>query len=133
MKPPKSENDNPYLAYADTNGDLKKFTDYLLSKKGRAVELYIGDQCETLNFDEVSVPKNCSIFGIILDVLDRVLILDCFYVDRNTKQLRSGNEIVINTFQIRAMTDLHQNGSLGDVFLSVEDADKIRKLCGIIK
>lgn len=125
----KLEIDNPYEAYtAQSNDNLKKFSDVLLSKKGKILELYIGDQSETLNFDDYSVPKNCSIFGKLIEVLDRFVILDCFYMDPITKQLRNDNRVFINTFQIRAMTEVDGIGSLQDVFLSVDDAKRVRNL-----
>jgi hypothetical protein len=119
--------DNPYDLYNSNGDNLRKFTDDLISKKGKILEIYIGDQCETLNFEDYSVPQNCSIFGKLIDVLDRVILLDCFYVD-SKKQLRTGNIVYINTFQIRAMSEVNGEGSLGDVFLHVNDAGRIRKL-----
>ena|ERR1019366_895381 len=126
----KPQSDNPYEAFSMNNGDnLRKFSDELLNKfKGKILEIYIGDQCETLNFEEYSVPKNCSIFGKLIDVLDRYLILECYYIDPRSKLLRSDLTVYINTFQIRAMTELDGKGSLDDIFTSATDADKIRKL-----
>lgn len=124
--------DNPYDAYNATNGNgdnLRKFSDELLQKyKGKVLELYIGDQCETLNFDEFSVPQNCSIFGKLIDVLDRFIILDCYFIEPKTRQLKTGNHIYINAFQIRAMSEVNGRGSLGDIFLHVNDAKTVRKL-----
>ena len=120
---------NPYDAYSATGSDnLRKFSDELIAKKGKIIEIYIGDQSETLNFDEFSVPKNCSIFGRLIDVLDRFVILDCFYIDQATKQLRTDNRVFINTFQIRAMTEVNGVGSLQDIFLGVDAAKKVRSL-----
>ena len=128
----KTQSDNPYEVFSATNdnGDnLRKFSDELLNKfKGKILELYIGDQCETLNFEEYSVPKNCSIFGKLIDVLDRYLILECYYIDSRSKGLRSDLTVYINTFQIRAMTELDGKGSLDDIFTSATDADRIRRL-----
>lgn len=126
----KLQSDNPYEAYNSSNGtELPKISDILTKKyTGKVLELYIGDQYETLNFDDYSTPKNCSIFGTLIDVLDRFVIFDCFYMDQKTKELRSGNKIFINFFQIRAFTEVNGKGSLGDIFLSVDDAKEIRKL-----
>ena len=131
-KPDKPAPDNPFEAYNSANGNgdnLRKFSDELLIKyKGKVLELYIGDQCETLNFEDFSVPQNCSILGNLIDVLDRFIILDCYYVDAKTKQLKTGNNVYINAFQIRAMTEVNDKGSLGDIFLHVNDSKLIRKL-----
>jgi hypothetical protein len=121
--------ENPFEAYSVLDGDLRKFSDELLIKfKDKILEIYIGDQSETINYDDYSVPKNCSIFGKLIDVLDRFVIFDCFYMDSRTKTLKSDNRIYINLFQIRAMTEVNGKGSLGDIFLSVDDAKVVRKL-----
>lgn len=126
----KPQTDNPYEAYNSANGsELRKFSDELLTKfKGKILEIYIGDQSETINYDDYSVPKNCSIFGKLVDVLDRFVIFDCYYIDQRTNELKSGNKIYINAFQIRAMTEVDGHGSLADIFLSVDAAKVIRRL-----
>lgn len=121
-------NDNPFEAYNQNGDNLRKFSDELLTKfKGKIIEIYIGDQAETLNFDDYSVPQNCSIFGKLVDVLDRFVILECFYVDTKSKQVKIANKTYVNLFQIRAMTEVNGEGSLGDVFLHVNDAKTVRK------
>lgn len=121
--------ENPFESYNVLSGDLRKFSDELLTKfKGKVLEIYIGDQSETINYDDYSVPKNCSIFGKLVDVLDRFVIFNCYYMDQKTKTLKTDNLIYINLFQIRAMTEVNGKGSLGDVFLSVDAAKVVRKL-----
>lgn len=129
-KQDQSSQDNPFEAYGVANGDgLRKISDILLKQyKGKILEIYIGDQIETLNFDDYSVPQNCSIYGKLIDVLDRFIILDCYYIDSQTKKLKSGNHLFLNAFQIRAFTEINGIGSLSDVFLHSKDALKIRKL-----
>lgn len=123
---------NPFEVFnlpQNGNSELRKFSDELLTKfKGKILEIYIGDQSETINYDEVSVPKNCSIFGKLIDVLDRMVVLQCYYIDPISKQIKSDDCVYINSFQIRAMTEIDGSGSLGDIFLSVNAATKIRKL-----
>lgn len=112
---------------------LKKFSDELLLKfKGKIVELYIGDQYESLEFEGYSMPQNCIIYGRIIEVLDRFIVLDCFYVD-NRNEVRNNNIVYINAFQIRAMTELNSQGSLADIFLSTRDGERIRKFALMIK
>lgn len=128
-----SDQNNPVDVFGNPQNSntnvLRSFSDELITKfKGKIVELYIGDQYETLNFEDFSMPQNCTIYGRLIDLLDRFVILDCFYVDPATKQVKSGNQIYINTFQIRAMTEVNGRGSLNDIFLSTSDAIKVRKL-----
>jgi hypothetical protein len=124
------QSDNPYEAYAPkANEDgVKKFSDELLYKlKGKLLELYIGDQAETITYEEYSVPQNCIIYGKLVDIFDRFVVLDCYFVDGRTKQVANGNIVYINSFQIRAMTELNANGSLNDIFLDAKSSEKIRK------
>lgn len=109
--------------------DLKKFTDLLIEKyKNSIVEIYIGDQFSSLNYEDHSIQQNATIFGRLIDILDRFLILDCFYVDPRSGEVRSGNLVLVNSFQIRAMTDINEdNGSLDDVFLNARSVVKIKK------
>jgi hypothetical protein len=120
--------DNPVDAFsANQPSTLRSFSDELLQKfHGKVCEFYIGDQAETISLEETSIPQNCVIFGRLVDVLDRFIIIDCYYVDGSGK-VKSGNLVYLNTFQIRVMSELDGNGSLNDVFLSCRSADKVRK------
>jgi hypothetical protein len=117
-----------YAAQPQLNSDgLKRISDVMLEKyKNKILELYIGDQSETQNFDDYSTPQNCIIYGKLVDVLDRFIQLECFYVKNN--EVHSDHCVFINFFQIRAMTELNGKGALHDIFLSSKSSDKIRKL-----
>jgi hypothetical protein len=120
--------DNPFDFGPDKKNELRLFSDELLNKfKGKMVEIYIGDQASTLNFDDHSIPENCTIFGKLVDVLDRFIILECLYIDKKTGNVKTGNSVYVNAFQIRAMTELDTFGSLYDIFLNARDAHHIRK------
>jgi len=124
-KPPA---DNPFDAYNQANGGLRKFSDELIENfVGKLVEIYIGDQCETLTFEDYSVPQNCIIYGKLIEVMDRFLVLDCYYVDKKTNEVKSGNICYLNSFQVRAMTALNGNGTLNDIFLNAKSSEKVRK------
>lgn len=120
--------DNPFEAFSQNgNGSLRLFSDELIHKfKGKFLELYIGDQAESVEWVDHSIPYNSSIFGKLVDVLDRFIILECLYV--RDGELKTGNLIYINTFQIRAMSEINSSGSLKDIFLHVKDADTVRDL-----
>jgi hypothetical protein len=118
---------NPFEMFGeDKKPEMKLFSDELSRLKGKCLELYIGDQCETMNYDEISVPQNSSIFGTLVDVFDRFIILQCLFI-RNG-EIKTGNKIYINAFQIRAMTVLDGTGSLKDIFLNAKDAESIRNI-----
>lgn len=128
-------NDNFDPLYSPQPQDgLRKFSDELINKfKGKLIEIYIGDQYESLNFEDFSQQQNATIFGRLVDVLDRFLILSCYYVDKRTNRLKSGNLVYVNTFQIKTMTEVGDDGSLEDIFLSSKDVSKVRKLLELEK
>lgn len=124
----KQDNYNPFDLFSSNKSDLvRTFSEELLSLRGKILELYIGDEAESLNYDEGSTRQNSSIFGELIDVLDRFIIMDCLYID-NDGNIKRGNKIYINTFQIRAMTVLDGHGSLRHISLNVRDAAKIRDM-----
>ena len=124
----KEDNFDPLYA-PQLNGDgLRKFSDELAKYKGKIIEVYIGDQTETIELDSYSTPVNCSIYGRLVEVLDRFIVLNCYYFDHKNKVLKNNNTIYINSFQIRAWTVIDGAGSLQDIFLSATDAKKIRNL-----
>ena len=107
--------------------EVKSFQDHLIDLKGKLLELFIGEQAETLNYDDYSVVSNSSTFGRLVDVFDRFVVLECLYLDDNNN-IKYGNKVYINAFQIRAMTLLNKQGSLQDIFISNRKASTIRKM-----
>jgi hypothetical protein len=128
MANPPDNFDPLYASQPQLNSDgLKRISDVMLNKyKGKIMEFYIGDQSENQEFDQVSVPQNAIIYGKLIDVLDRFILVECFYV--RDGQVRSDHEVLINFFQIRVMTELNGKGALHDIFLSSKSSDKVRKL-----
>lgn len=125
----KTDPNNPYEVFSEQkNGHLKSFTDELMKMKGEICELYIGDKGEEVKYDDYSVPYNCSVFGKIVDVLDRFIIIECLYLDKNTREVKTGNKIYLNSFQIRAFTLLDNKGTLQDIFMNCRDANTMRKM-----
>ena len=122
------DNFDPINAPILNSDGLRRFTDELIDKfKGKMIEIYIGDQSETLDYADNSQHQNATIFGRVVDVMDRFVILDCLYVDKRTGDVSHGNLAYINLFQIRAMNEVNDKGSLNDIFLNAKDVVKIRK------
>lgn len=124
---------NPFEAFTvdsenSKSEPIKSFTDELLKMKGEFIEIFIGESAEQISLDQFSVPYISSIMGKLVDVIDRFLILDCLYVDKSTKELKTGNRIWLNTFQIRVFGKLDSIGSIKECFLHSKDAEHIRKL-----
>lgn len=119
---------NPFELFGEDNEKtVKPFHDELLSLKGSILDLYIGDEAISMTYDECSVRQNSSIFGKLLEVLDRFIIIHCLYLD-GSGHIQFGNKVYINAFQIRAMTVLDGKGSLQDISMNVRDANRIRKI-----
>jgi hypothetical protein len=122
-------NDNQVDAFGNTVpiSELPKFTDDLLALKGKIVECYIGDQGESIEFNDFSIPVNCVIIGRLCEVMDRAIQLDCYFIDQRTGALTSGHLVWINSFQLRVMTELNGVGRLNDIFLNSKSSEKVRK------
>jgi hypothetical protein len=119
-----------YAPQANGNGasdGLRKITDVLKGMIGQYVELYIGDQWETVEMDDHSRPQNSTIFGKLVEILDRFIVIDCFYIHKRTGELSVGNLVFINSFQIRAFSAVDDGGSLDDIFLSSSHITKVKK------
>jgi hypothetical protein len=126
-KPKQSDNPIDAFSSAAQPSSLKSFSDELLTKfKGKVLEFYIGDQAENISWEEYSIPMNSVIIGKLIEVLDRFITIQCYYIDKSGKT-KSDLIVYINAFQIRAMSELDGNGSLNDVFLGCKNAEKIRK------
>ena len=128
----KNDTGNPFEVFNVPDSEkksetLKSFTDELLNMKGELLEFFIGETSENLEFSEYSIPNISSIFGKLVEVYDRFILVDCLYIDKITKKLCTGNRIFINSFQLRCLTRL-ESGSLKDIFLNASDAAHVRKL-----
>lgn len=108
--------------------NYRTILDVLDGMRGQYVELYIGELYEDIKYEEVSRPQISTIYGKIIETLDRFLVLDCFYVDQRTQEIKKGHICYINAFQIRTFTTVDDGGSLDDIFLSAKHVGKIKKI-----
>lgn len=125
------DNFDPLYAPQTPSTSVKTYRnilDVLDQMRGQYIELYIGETYENIEYEEVSRPQISTIFGKVIECLDRFLVLDCFYVDQRTQEVKDKHIVFINAFQIRTFTSVDGGGSLDDIFLSAKHVNKIKKI-----
>ena len=90
--------------------------------KDKLVEVYIGDTYEDLKSQDSTMKVNAVICGIVKGAYGDCLILDCAYVEQNSKKIIFGNIVCLNERSIRTLTEVDNNGSLKDTFISSKEA-----------
>lgn len=95
--------------------------------KGRLMEISIGDVYEEIVLSDHTKSINSTIYGTVQDLLGDFLILDCYFSNA-TGEVSSGNIVMLNTWNIKAMTEVNGSGSLNDVFMGTKDVRKIKRL-----
>lgn len=105
----------------------------LLTKiKNKYMEILVVDDYEDLVLSDFTQKVNSAIFGKVVDLIGDFLVVECLYFTADG-ELKTGNIIYLNTWNIKAMTELNDKGSMNDVLLGVNHARKIKKLLGITK
>ena len=110
-----------------SSGNYRSVADVLAQLKGKYIEVYIGEIFEDIKLEEFSMPQISTSYGKIVEVLDRFLVLDTLFIDKQTGELCGNNRVYLNTFQIRLFSVLDDTGSLEDTFLSGKHAHKVKK------
>lgn len=98
--------------------------------KGKLLEVSIGDEYEELVMSDHVKKVNGVIYGILKDIVDEFIVLDCYYLTKEG-ELANGNIVYINTWAIQAFTQVNASGCLNDVFLSSSHTRKIKALLGL--
>ena len=107
--------------------NLKDLLPYFQNKP---VEIYVGDQFEEVQMSDHSHQIKSVIYGFIKDVVSDFVVVDSFY-DLGDGTVRTGNILFISGWQIVAITQLDGFGSLKDVFMSIKDSSKVKKILNI--
>lgn len=131
-----ADNFDPLYAPQTPSTSIKTYRnilDVLDQMVGQYVELYIGEAYESIEYEDCSRPQISTIYGKVVECLDRFLVLDCFYVDQRTQEVKDNHRCYINAFQIRTFTTVDDGGSLDDIFLSAKHVSKVKKLIKAMK
>jgi len=108
---------------------MSKINALLPTLKGKLLEISIGDDYEELVMSDHVKKVNGVIYGFLKDIVDDFIILDCFYINKQN-EIKSGNIIYINTWAIKAFTEVNSSGSLNDVLLGSGHTRKIKAMLG---
>jgi hypothetical protein len=113
----------------DTNHPKISFAE-LIAKVwgGKVVEVYVGDTFEDVKYDDSSVKYVAIIVGRVIIAYAEMLVLDCAYIDQQTKKLQFGNIVCLNERGIRTITTIDDSGILRDTFLNSRDGRIVKNL-----
>lgn len=105
--------------------------DALLPKlKGKLLEISIGDEYEELQMSDHVKKVNGVIYGILRDIIDDFLVLDCYYLTAKG-ELADGNVVYINSWAIKVFTEVKPKGCLNDVLLSSSHTRRMKTMLGL--
>ena len=107
---------------------MPSFVESVAAKlKGKIVEIYLGDVYEQINLTDVTINVNGTIVGKLIDADGDCLEMDCHYVDQDSKIPHMSNTIYINSYNIKAITEINGSGVLSDIFTKPKLSRKIVK------
>ena len=89
------------------------------------IEVYFGDVYEQINLADFSPNVYSVICGKIVEAYGDCLFIDCYYSD-DGKHLKTGNIIVINGFNVKAVTVLDGKGQIKDALLNPKATARLR-------
>ena len=101
--------------------------------KGKAVEIFLGDEYEELNQNDFNVKVQTVLCGFLVGALGDCLLVDCIYADAKDKTIKHGNIIMVNGYAIKAITELDGDGTLNHAFTAVNVSHKIAAILNRIK
>lgn len=98
--------------------------------KGKLLEISIGDEYEELVMNDHIKKVNGVVYGILEDIIDEFIVINCYYITKQN-ELKLGNIVYINTWAIKAFTQVNSRGCLNDVLLGSSHTRKIKAILGL--
>lgn len=95
---------------------------------GRIVEIYIGDTYEDIKYEDSATKYAAVLVGRVITAYAECIVLNCAYVDPQTKKMQFGNIVCLNERGIRTISEVDGSGLLKDTFLSSRDARIVKDL-----
>jgi len=95
--------------------------------KDKLIEIYFGDVYEQANLSDFSQNIYSVICGKIISGYGDCLFIDCYYADDETKQLKRGNIVIVNGFNVKAITEIDTTGRVKDIIISTKTTNRIKK------
>lgn len=109
---------------------MSDITGLLPTLKGKLLEVSIGDEYEELVMADHVKKVNGVIYGVLQDITGDFFVLNCYHITKEG-QLSDGNIVYLNSWNIKAFTEVNSHGCLNDVFLSSSHTHKMKVLLGI--
>lgn len=87
--------------------------------EGKFVEVYTGDQYESVQFADNTTNTNSIMYGVIKSADGDCLVLDSMHYDKSLRKLVHGNIIYLNGLNIHAITEVDGFGTIKDAIMSM--------------
>lgn len=116
---------------SSSKASKSSFSEFLYEMyKDKFVEIYLGDEYERLNIDQISTSYPAIICGKVLGAFDKCFIINSIYIDQKSKVTTLGNIICINDDHIKMISEINEEGILRDCFIKSKDRLNIKQLFG---
>jgi hypothetical protein len=108
-------------------GEDKTFAEFISELfADKYVEIYLGENLQVAKLDQTETLIPSVLCGKVVGAFKNCLILNSFKVSDDAISL--GNIIFINEINIKALTEVDNNGTIGASFNSSKKSQKIKKL-----
>jgi len=102
------------------------FCEFLFSfLEDEIVEIYTGDAFEEVHLDQNSFNYSAVFVGKFIGAYGECIILDSISIDQKTKDVKSGNIVIIHEKAIKAVNIADNNGNLQDAIVSSKKVNDI--------
>ncbi|CAB4197096.1 hypothetical protein UFOVP1290_616 [uncultured Caudovirales phage] len=106
------------IQHFNTNHRGKTFAEFIAELfADKYIELYLGDSYEEVSVEQISTAYPAVFCGKVIGAFKECLIINCIYVDKIDKKMRSGHIAFINERAIRGLGEINGNGIMEDMFL----------------
>lgn len=96
--------------------------------KDQNVEIFLGDTYETIKQSDYDVNTFAIMYGKIVAGYGDCLLINSFYVDGIDKELKAGNIILINAFNIKAISLMDDKGTIQQALIGSRHIRKHRQI-----
>ncbi len=99
-------------------GSGKTFAEFIADLfNGKFIEVYVGDAYEDVSTEQVSTTYPAVFCGKVIAAYRECLIMNCAFVNHQSRHLQLGNIVFLNERAIRALNEVDGNGIIEDMML----------------
>ena len=115
-------------AVENSKKEKHSFSEFIFSiLKDKIVEVYVGDSFEVVKFEQTESNYPAVFIGKLIAAYQECIVLECVYIDTQTKSVQNGNHLFIHEKSIKAIDLADNKGTLTDAFLTSKDLPAILK------